>query len=173
MTPLVYELDIGNSKIHPVINIQYLIRYRSREDPFQCGPKEPGPLEYTDSISDNSEIDRAIYEIECMVDHRDIHHGREYLVRWKGYTTKDDIWKSSRELKYAPVLVKDYETCFQTQQRLKGYLEVPKGRPGRPRKQAPPASLAPEAPKRHPGRPRKNTAPPPTSATVPEAQESL
>ncbi len=80
MTPLVYELNVGNSKIYPVINIQYLTQYCNREDPFQYGSKELGLLEYMDNISSDSEIDRAMYEIECVVDHRDICRGREYLI---------------------------------------------------------------------------------------------
>ncbi len=93
--PLVYELNIDNSKIYLVISIQYFIRYHSREDPFQCRSKESGLLEYADSISSDSEIDRAIYEIERVVDHHDTCRDREYLVYWKGYTAKDDIWKPS------------------------------------------------------------------------------
>ncbi len=172
MTPLAYELDVINSKIHPVINIQYLTQYCNWEDPFQYRPKELEPLEYTNNTSGNSEIDRTIYEIERMVDHRNTHHDKEYLVYWKGYIVKDDTWKPSQELKHALVFVKDYETHLQAQQRFKGHLGVPKRHPDHPRKQAPPASVAPETPKRRPGRPRKNTTPPPTSA-VPEVQESL
>ncbi len=129
-------------------------------------------MEYADSISGDSEIDRVMYEIECVFDHRDICCGREYLVCWKGYIAKDDTWKPSQVLKCAPVLVKDYETCLQAQQRFKGYLGVPKRHLGCSRKQAPPASVIPEVSKRHPGRPQKNAAPPPTNA-VSETQESL
>ncbi len=139
------------------------MRYHSWEDPFQRGPKEPGLLKYADSTSGDSEIDGAMYEIERVVNHHDTHRSREYLICWKGYTAKEDTWKPSRELKHTLVLVKDYEIRLQTQQRLKGRLEAPKGHPDRLRKQAPPASVAPEAPKRRPGRPRKNAAPSPTS----------
>ncbi len=79
-----YKLDVGNNKIHSVINIQYLIWYCSWKDPFQCGSKELGLLEYADSISNDSEIDRIMYEIECVVDYRDTRYGREYLIYWKG-----------------------------------------------------------------------------------------
>jgi len=68
VSPLAYELDIPlNTKIHPVISVVYLSRYRSYEDPFQRVPPPPGPVEY-----DNSGFEASAdgeWELERIVDH--------------------------------------------------------------------------------------------------------
>ena len=84
ISPLVYELDIPlGTKIHPVISVAYLSRYRSHKDPFQCVPLPPGPVEY-----DNSGFEVLVdgeWELERIVDHCTKRSGTEYLVRWKGF----------------------------------------------------------------------------------------
>ena len=50
VSPLAYELDIpAGTKIHPVVSIAYLSRYRLHEDLFQCVSPLPSPIEYNNS----------------------------------------------------------------------------------------------------------------------------
>ena len=57
ISPLAYEIDPKNNKIHPVVSIQYLTRYRNGDDLFYRGLQEPGPVEYVDHLSNDSEVD--------------------------------------------------------------------------------------------------------------------
>ena len=69
VSPLVYELDISvGTKIHPVVFIVYLSRYRSYEDPFQCVLLSFGPIEYNNSdISGDSKQEGKYWKLEHIV----------------------------------------------------------------------------------------------------------
>jgi len=41
----------------------------------------------------------------------------EYLVRWKGYTAKEDSWKKKENLKNAKEAVEDYERAYRKEGR--------------------------------------------------------
>jgi len=86
VSPLAYELDIPkDTRIHPVISIAYLSRYRTHQDPFQRVPPAPGPVEYDNSGPETS-ADEARHgqhrELERIVDHRVKRNGTtKYLVQ--------------------------------------------------------------------------------------------
>ena len=90
----------------------YLSWYRTHEDPFYCVPPPLGPIEYS-SNSDMStdEIQYSQHwELERVVDHHTRRDGTtRYLVRWKGYGSREDSWKSVGQLKYAKRLLAEYE----------------------------------------------------------------
>ncbi|KAL8366740.1 hypothetical protein RB595_010549 [Gaeumannomyces hyphopodioides] len=95
VSPLAYELDFKKSdlqsRLHPVVSIQYLTKYNCDDDPFHRKPPAPGPVEYTPSDED-SDADSPSYEVERVVTHG--LYGRNkrprYLVRWKGYGEAED-----------------------------------------------------------------------------------
>ena len=47
------------------------------------------------------------YEVESIVDHRDTHRGRQYLVHWLGYPNTDDEWIYEGHIT-APELIDEY-----------------------------------------------------------------
>ena len=49
------------------------------------------------------------WEVERLVDKREVARGVEYLVRWKGWGEEHDVWRSLPELGNAMDLVRDYE----------------------------------------------------------------
>ena len=74
-----------------MISLSHLSRYRTHEDPFKCVPLPPGPVEYCNSDSDDE------WELERIVDHKTKPDGTtKYLVRWKGYGLKWDLWKTMK-----------------------------------------------------------------------------
>ena len=63
-------------------------RFPNRE-PLRLGPTFPNEEEY---------------EIETILDHRDIRGRREYLVHWLGYPNSDDSWVKEKDLHTANLL---------------------------------------------------------------------
>ncbi|KDN51952.1 hypothetical protein RSAG8_00503, partial [Rhizoctonia solani AG-8 WAC10335] len=54
------------------------------------------------------------YEIEKIVGKRFVKRGarriKQYLVRWLGYGPEEDHWKTEKELKNAPGILKEWRT---------------------------------------------------------------
>lgn len=117
VTPLAYELKLPvNSKIHPVISVQYLTLYNCDDDPFQRRLPLPGPLQYHEQ-SEYSDDSEEVYEIERIVNHRPLKgKPKEYLVRWQGYGPKDVQWRTVAQLKYSRELIEEYHERLKAQQ---------------------------------------------------------
>jgi hypothetical protein len=119
---LVHRLDIPTyTKIHSVISVAHLSRYRTHEDPYHCVPPPPGPVESsprsdTEASTDGTR-DNKHWELKRIVEHRTKRGKTEYLVRWKGYGPQDDSWKKAAELIRVKELVEEY---YEHRRRVKG-----------------------------------------------------
>ena len=50
------------------------------------------------------------YEVEDIIGHRDTEHGKEYKIKWKGYSEDDWTYESEEWMRVdIPKLVKQYE----------------------------------------------------------------
>ena len=90
ISPLAYELDLPlGVKIHPVVSIVYLSRYRAYEDPFGRIPPPPGPIEHGSNIdtetSSDDEKQSKHWKLKRIVVHKTRRGQTQYLMRWKGY----------------------------------------------------------------------------------------
>lgn len=105
---LAYELELPPSwKIFNVFHVSLLEPYTQRE-----GNDEPPPP--PELIDDEFE-----YTVESIIDHRERTNGRQYLVRWAGYTAADDTWEPPSYLKRAQGAIEDYEkTAPRKRQRI-------------------------------------------------------
>jgi len=76
-----YKLDLSMMyQIYPVFHAK-LLKPATPNDPAQFPMREPirpGP------VFENNDVGSDNYEVEHIRDHRDIAHGREYYVHWKG-----------------------------------------------------------------------------------------
>ena len=97
------ELELPSSvRIHPVVNISRIRRYRDQVKGQKVTP--PPPVEIQGEIE---------YEVEKILSKRKRYGKVEYLVRWKGYTAKEDTWEKESNLGNAKEAVEEYEKEYE------------------------------------------------------------
>ena len=93
------KLDLGTrlKGVHNVFHISLLRPYRTGGD----GVSPPEPI-----VVDGT----AEFEVERILAHRD-HRGRarEYLVRWAGHDSSEDLWLMEADLQNAPAVLHRYK----------------------------------------------------------------
>ena len=96
-----YRLDLtggGNRQalrgIHDVFHVGLLRPYRDNGMQAQAPPV----------VIDESEE----YEVERILQHRELRGKTQYLIRWKGYDQSEDMWLDEQDLGNAPDLLRDY-----------------------------------------------------------------
>ena len=100
---LAYELDLPQHwRVHPVISIAMLEPTPSGEDPFDRPVPEQPDSVYVEGDTDTNRS----WEVERIMDKQ----GDKYLVRWKGYSSQDDQWRTKAQLSNAMDLVYDFES---------------------------------------------------------------
>jgi hypothetical protein len=96
-----YKLELPPSyKIHPTFHAR-LLKAAVPNDPElfpKREPARPGPA-FPD--------DEDEYEVEKILDHKDVRGKRQYLVHWLGYPTSDDQWVDADDL-HAPKILRPY-----------------------------------------------------------------
>ena len=102
LSDLTYELMIPHgwlNRIHPVFHASLLSPFI---ETIEHGPSytEPPP----EIIDGNEE-----YEIEAIIGHTGKGRFRKYLVQWKGWSSKENKWLSTKELRNAPTLLSNYK----------------------------------------------------------------
>ena len=141
-----YKLELPPSyKIHPTFHTRLLkaavpndLELFPKREPARPGPAFPD--------------DEDEYEIERILDHKDVRGKRRYLVHWLGYPTSDDQWVDANDI-HAPEILQPY---------LDSINETPQRPPQRPPQRSPqrPPHRAPQRP---PPRPSPQNHDPPKS----------
>lgn len=100
INPSAYRLRLPDTyPMHNVVNLQHLTKYNRSHDlerPHLANPR--------DLIKSSEE-----YEVEKIVEEKRKKGKTFYRVRWKGYGAEDDTWKSARDLRNAPELLKKWQ----------------------------------------------------------------
>ena len=62
---------------------------------FSVSSLEPYRGEHAETAQRRDEVDdmEVTYEVEAILRHRETPDGREFLIRWKGYSDEDDSWE--------------------------------------------------------------------------------
>jgi len=95
---LVYKLDLPSTlRIHNVFPISALEPYNSRENPAQEQLKRQADVEADQH-----------YEVDRILGHRGPAKHREFLIRWKGYSSDEDSWEPRDYIDDGP-LIHQYE----------------------------------------------------------------
>jgi len=93
------ELELPASlRIHPVVNVRRIVKYREQVEGQKKIP--PPPVE----VAGEKE-----YEVEEILDRRERRGKTKYLVKWKGYTAKENTWEGLENLKNARGKVEEFE----------------------------------------------------------------
>jgi len=101
------ELELPKTiKIHPVVNVSRIRRYKEQVQGQKKQPALPVIIEGEEE-----------YEVEKIINKRKRYGKWEYLVRWKGYTAEEDSWKKGTNLKNAKEAVEEYEKEYRKEER--------------------------------------------------------
>jgi len=104
------ELDLpSNVRIHPIVNISRIHRYRNQVRGQKVMSSPPVVIE--------GEME---YEVEKILSKRKWYGRVEYLVQWRGYTAEEDTWERKENLGNAQEVLRDYKKGYEeTARRIK------------------------------------------------------
>ena len=95
----VVELEfLASLRVHPVVNVRRLVKYREQ---VEGQKKIPLPPVKVDGEKE--------YEVEEILDRQERRGKTRYLVKWKGYTAKENIWERLENLKNAMETVEEFK----------------------------------------------------------------
>jgi len=93
------ELELPvSSRIHPVVNVRRIVKYRDQIEGQKKIP--PPPVE----VASEKE-----YKVEEILDRQERKGKTKYLVKWKGYMVEENIWEGLENLKNAMEKVEEFE----------------------------------------------------------------
>jgi len=93
------ELDLPSTiKIHPVVNVSRVQRYRNQVE----GQKKEWPVPV---IIEREEE----YKVEKILNKKKFRGKDQYLVQWKGYTAEEDTWELRENLRNVEDLVREFK----------------------------------------------------------------
>ena len=85
-------------RIHPVVNVSRVVRYRESEKGQKV--EEPKPVE-VDGVEK--------WEVEKILNKRKVREVMKYLVWWKRFTAENNTWEKEKDLENARKLVNKFE----------------------------------------------------------------
>ena len=95
----VVKLRLPNSmRIHPVVNISWIVRYREQ---VKGQKKEEGKLVEVEGVEE--------WEVEEILNKKRMRGVEKYLIQWKGFTAEGDTWEKRENLKNVEELIKEFE----------------------------------------------------------------
>ena len=81
---------LASLRIYPVVNVRRIVKYKEQVEGQKKIP--PPPVE----VASKKE-----YKVEDILDRQERRGKMRYLVKWKGYTVEENIWKGLENLKNA------------------------------------------------------------------------
>jgi len=107
------KLQLPSSmRIHPVINVSRIVRYKEQ---VKGQKKEEGKPVEVEGVEE--------WEVEKILNKKKIRGVEKYLIRWKGFTAEGDTWERRENLKNAEELIEEFkrgEVVVRQQEEEKG-----------------------------------------------------
>jgi len=88
----------GSMRIHPVVNVSRIVRYKEQ---VKGQKKEEGKPVEVEGVEE--------WEVEKVLNKKKIRGVKKYLIRWKGFTAEGDTWERRENLKNAEEALADFE----------------------------------------------------------------
>jgi len=88
----------SSMRIHPVVNVSRIVRYKEQ---IKGQKKEEGKPVEIEGVEE--------WEVEKILNKKKIRGVEKYLIRWKGFTAEGDTWEKKENLKNAEELIEEFE----------------------------------------------------------------
>ena len=85
-------------RIHPVVNMSQIVRYKEQ---VKGQKKEKGEPVEVEGVEE--------WEVEKILNKKKIRGVEKYLIRWKVFTVEVDTWERRENLKNAEELIEEFE----------------------------------------------------------------
>jgi len=85
-------------RIHPVVNISQIVRYKEQ---MKGQKKEEGKPVEVEEVEE--------WEVEKILNKKNIRGVEKYLIRWKEFTVEGDTWERKENLKNAEELIEEFK----------------------------------------------------------------
>jgi hypothetical protein len=92
--------------IHPVVAVAHLSAVLHDRDLLLHTTPPPGPVEDS-HIDSNGEAD-DLWEVEAVIDHKPTCKGNKFVIKWKGWGSQYNEWKTERQLHHYTKFITDY-----------------------------------------------------------------
>ena len=97
-----YKLKLPPSlSCHPVFHVSLLHKDRPREPQMQHVEEDESDEQTADSQMED-------FEVEAILNHRDVKGRREYLIKWRGFPVEDATWEPVSHLHNCPKVLRAY-----------------------------------------------------------------
>jgi len=88
----------SSMRIHPVVNISRIVRYKEQ---VKGQKKEKGKPVEVEKVEE--------WEVEKILNKKKMRGVEKYLIRWKGFMAEGDTWERRENLKNAEELIEEFE----------------------------------------------------------------
>jgi len=100
-------------RIHPVVNVSRIVRYKEQ---VEGQKKEEGKPVEIEGIKE--------WEVEKILNKKKIRGVEKYLVQWKGFIAKGDIWERKENLKNAEETLEEFEGRMSAEVRRQERIDM-------------------------------------------------
>jgi len=103
----------SSMRIHPVVNVSWIVRYKEQ---VKGQRKEEGKPVEIEEIKE--------WEVEKILNKKKIRGVEKYLVRWKGFTAEGDTWEGKENLKNAEEALEEFEERINAEVRRQEKIDM-------------------------------------------------